>query len=293
MRVLITGGSGFIGRNLVEQLPESCQVLHPGRAELNLLEAAAVTGYLRAHRVDVVVHCATHDAARNSQEDQSRVLDANLRMFFNLAHCEGLYGKLIHYGSGAVYDRRRDISLVTEEEFGRRVPADDYGLSRYLIHLHTRQRQKIVNLRLFAVFGKHEDWEIRFISNACCKAAHDMAITIRQNVRFDYLHVDDLVVITRWFMEHDAHHSAYNVCSADPVEILSLARSVCSASGKDLEIRVAAEGLGREYSGDNSRLLGELGGFSFRKQEEAIAELYAWYDARKDQIPRRRLATDR
>jgi len=294
LRVLVTGGNGFIGRNLVEGLPDSYRLLHPGRAELDLLDGAAVKSYLRLHRPDVVVHCATHDAARNSVEDQSRVLDSNLRMFFHLALCEGLYGKLIHYGSGAEYDKSRAVVLASEQDLDRVVPADDYGLSRYLIHLHTRQRKgKIVNLRLFAVWGKHEDWEIRFISNACCKAAHDLPISLRQNVRFDYLHVDDLVSITRWFVEHDARHAGYNVCTADPVDLLTLARSVLRAAGKDRQILVAKDGRGREYSGDNSRLLGELGGFAFRDRDEAIDELFAWYLARKDRIPQDRLLRDK
>ena len=49
-----------------------------------------------------------------------------------------------------------------------------------------------MELRLFGVFGRHEDYAIRFISNAICKTLFDLPITLRQNRTFSYLYVDDL-----------------------------------------------------------------------------------------------------
>ena len=51
---------------------------------------------------------------------------------------------------------------------------------------------RVYELRLFGVFGPYEDWQVRFLSNACARAVWDMPLVIRQNVFFDYLDVDDL-----------------------------------------------------------------------------------------------------
>ena len=59
MRILITGGSGFIGKNLAEQFASRYDVLAPSSAELDLLNDQAVREYLSAHRFDVIVHAAT------------------------------------------------------------------------------------------------------------------------------------------------------------------------------------------------------------------------------------------
>jgi GDP-L-fucose synthase len=292
--VLVTGGGGFIGRNLREQLPPAgYRVLAPSRAELDLLDADAVDRYLDEHRADVVIHAATENATRNARRDRALVLDHNLRMFFNLARHAHRFGKVLHFGSAAELDRERSTPRMPEESFGRQVPRDPYGLSKYLIALHGERAANVWNLRLFGCFGPWEDWEIRFISNACCKAAWDLPITLRQNLRFDYLWVDDLIAITRWFIEHDPAARTYNVCSGEVHDLRSLAGMVLDASGKELEIRVAREGWGTEYSGDNARLLSAMGGFRFTPIRESVGRLYRWYEERRAEIPRELLLSDK
>jgi dTDP-D-glucose 4,6-dehydratase len=39
-----------------------------------------------------------------------------------------------------------------------------------------------------------------------------------------------------------------------------------------------AEGLGPEYSADNSRMLAEMGEYRFWDLESSIRDLYAWYE---------------
>lgn len=59
MRVMVTGGSGFVGSNVVEVLAgHDVEVLAPGHAELDLTDAAAVARYVRHTRPDGIVHAA-------------------------------------------------------------------------------------------------------------------------------------------------------------------------------------------------------------------------------------------
>jgi GDP-L-fucose synthase len=294
-RLLITGGSGFIGRNLEEQLTSKYEVLAPSSAELDLLNGQAVRDYLGAHRFDVVVHAATTRSNRRLAAPPD-LLDRNCRMFFNLARNQSQFGKMIHFGSGAEYDRVQLPPRVREDDFDARVPKDAYGFSKYICAKYIERSERIVNLRLFGVFGAYEDYTVRFISNACCRAVKGLPIVLRQDIVFDYLYVKDLVKLTMWFIENEARHRAYNVCSGRPVAITELARVIArvsgEVSGRKTNVSILSDGTGAEYSADNSRMLTEMGGYEFWDLEDAIRDLYGWYGANANLIDAAQLQFD-
>lgn len=281
--VLITGGSGFVGRNLAEQLGCGYDVAVPGRAELDLTEEESVRHYFERRRFDVVVHAATVRSSRITGEPPGLLAD-NLRMFFNLARHRDRFGRMFHFGSGAEFDRRHYRPRMSEDYLGVHTPADGYGFSKYVCAKYGESLEGVTNLRLFGVFGKYEDWRVRFISNACCRVIHGLPIVLRRDVLFDYLDVDDLAAIVRWFIDHGAPERAYNVCTGAPVALSALAGIVAEVSGRNPEIIVREPGLGVEYSGDNTRLMAALGGFRFTEMRESVGRLYAWYEAHKHEV---------
>jgi len=277
MHILITGGSGFIGRNLAEQLASTYEVLAPSSAELDLLKEQAVRDYLSAHSCDVIVHAATTRSNRRLAAPPD-MLDRNCRMFFNLVRNQGRFGKMIHFGSGAEYDRVQLPARVREDYFDTRVPRDAYGFSKYVCARYIDRSDQIVNLRLFGVFGAYEDYTVRFISNACCRALKGLPIVLRQDIVFDYLYIKDLAKLTMWFIENNASHKAYNVCTGRPVALTEIAQIVAQVSGRNPNVSVIAEGLGHEYSADNSRMLTEMDGYQFWDIQASITDLYSWYE---------------
>jgi GDP-L-fucose synthase len=280
MRILITGGSGFIGRNLAEQLGEGHSVAAPGRRELDLLDAAAVREFVGRGGFDVVIHAAGERANR-LLGCGPETLERNCRMFFNLARNAPAFGRMFFLSSGAVYDRAQPMHRISEDAYDAHVPAEPYGFSKYVCAQAIDAMDKVYELRLFGVFGPHEDWRVRFISNACCRAAWDMPVVIRQNVFFDYLDVADLGGVLERLLAKRLSHRHYNVCTGRPCDLKTLAAKVVAASGKPLEILVRHDGLGHEYSGDNTRLAGEIPDFRFRDMDDSITRLYRWLQERK------------
>lgn len=275
--MLVTGGGGFVGRNLAERLAPRHRILAPRRAELDLCDGPAVRAWLVKNPVDVVVHSATTAAHRNAVAPKGEVVAKNLRMFFNLAACDGHWNRFVVIGSGAEYDVDAMPPRVSESAFGRRVPTEESALSKFAISRYAEGRDRFVVLRPFGVFGKYEDWEIRFLSNALCKCLFGKPITLRRNRRFDYVWVDDLARVVEHFLETgSADGRAFNVTDT-PVELRAAAELVRRVSGADVEIRVAEEGDGPEYTGDNARLKMEIPGLSFTPLEEAVTTLWKWY----------------
>jgi GDP-L-fucose synthase len=290
--VLVTGASGFIGKNLVEQLADEFTVLGPRHAELELLDEEAVAAYLGEHRVDFVVHSAVKPGHRNAA-DPTGLVAANTRMFFNLARLAGRYERMIFLSSGAAYDMRHYQPKMAEEYFDTHVPADELGFSKYLCGKYVEHAERIVELRPFGVFGKYEDWEIRFMSNAICKTLFDVPVTLRQNRRFDYIWVDDLVTVVRHFLREEGREKAYNVTPDAAVELRTLAEKVVGLSGKKLPVVVATEGRGVEYSGDNRRLRAEIPDLRLTPLDAALGRLYQWYAEHRGLIKYEALLADK
>lgn len=291
MKIFLTGGSGFIGRNLIEYLKAKYQVFAPSHKELELLNENAVREYFNRHKFDIVIHSAVRPGHRNAKDPSSQLYN-NLRMFINIERNSEKFGKLIFLSSGAVYDVTKPMVKVKEEDFDTYVPEDEHGFSKYIIAKHIEKINNAVELRIFGIFGKYEDYTIRFISNAICKTLLDLPIMIKQNRRLGYLYVDDLMPIIDYFINNDHVHKAYNVTPDESMELATLAEKVRNISGKDIPI-INEKTMGIEYSGDNLRLRREMVGFKFTPIDLAIEKLHSWYIENKPLINKQLLLTDK
>lgn len=317
LNILILGGNGFIGKNLKEYFAtkDDLQVWAPGRAELNCLSEEAVEDYLKAHHFDIVIHGAIFVPHTPEEKVSGKILENDLRMFYNFQKYSDLYGKMFYFGSGAEYDKRSDIVSVREygkvqgeskqgrpsdempagekdilrgPEEAHRIPDTEYGFAKYIIHQQILKSENIYNFRVFGLFGKYENWRTTFISGACCKAVSGLPISIRKNVYFDYLYIDDFCKIFDRMMRKELKYHEYNMCSGKKYDLLSLAKIVAGISeqktGKRPEIFVCQEGLAPEYTASNERLLEEIGGYEFLPIDQAVAQLYQWYEQHSDII---------
>ncbi len=284
-RVLITGGNGFIARNLYEQFKDEFEIDCPNRQQLDLLDCQKVLDYLRSKRFDVVIHAATYDAVpKHSGKDPSKVLEFNLKMFFNIARCKDYFGKMIFFGSGAEYSREHWIPKMSEDYYDKHVPNDQYGFSKYIMTKYALANENIYNLRLFAAFGKYEDWKVRLISSICHTAVKGEEIVISQNKNYDFMDICDLIRIVRWVIDNNPKHKTYNVCTGKTISFEAIAKMIVGLSGKNLKVRFEKEGEGVEYSGDNSLIMGELKDFKFTSIDESVRSLYGWYEENKEDI---------
>jgi len=290
MKILITGGNGFIARNLFEQLNTEYAVVAPNSKELNLLNFSGVFDYIKGNQFDAVIHTATYDAApKHSIKDSSKVLENNLKMFFNLARCKDYFNKMIHFGSGAEFTRECWVSKMREDYFDQHIPQDQYGFSKYIMTKYTQLSSNIYNLRLFGVFGKYDDWRTRIIPNACCRVVLNTPIVIHQNKLYDFLYVNDLGKIVKWFIFNKPQKKVYNVCTGTTHAFKTIAEKIIKISGKKSDIIIETKNLGEKYGGDNSLLMSELKDFKFSSIDESIEALYEWYDSNKHIIKKDKL----
>lgn len=287
MKILLTGGSGFVGRNVKEYLQaKGYDVCAPTSRELDCIDEEKVTAYLRKDHYDVVLHFAVYVDSTDPSKDGKRILEYNLRMFLNFYRHSDLYGRMIYTGSGAEYDKRFPIRSVTEEEIGiHQIPVDHYGLMKYTAGQMIERSDNIYNLRLFGLFGRYEYWKTKYISNLCCKSLKGLPLSMRQNCYFDYLWIDDFCRLVEMFMQldHPRYH-VYNAVSGIRVSLYDLARLVNEVADEKRDIIVCQEGWANEYTANNDRIRQELPAWGLTDMRRAVAELYDWYKEHIDSI---------
>lgn len=295
MRILLTGGSGFVGRHSAQRLRTAHEVLAPTHAELDLTDAQAVRRWLAVNRVDAVVHTAVKPGHRNAP-DAKGLAEQNLRQFFSLVSCREAFGRFVVVGSGAAYGVQRPLVRVAEVSLGEAVPDDEHGFSKYVEALWLAGDGDAVELRPFGVYGQGEDYAIRFISNACCKTLLGLPVTLRQDRLFSYVWAEDLAAVVERAVvggRGGLPAGAYNVTPGQPVSLRAVADEVVLASGRDVPVLVARDGLGPEYSGDGGKLAATLPDATFLGLAGGVERLLAWYRSHMDRIERSILETDK
>lgn len=280
MKILLTGGSGFVGRNVKEYLQQrEYDVYAPTSSQLDCLDEAGVKNHLQTHYYDIILHFAVYGDKGDHVKDAAKVLEYNLRIFGNFAKFSTLYGRMIYTGSGAEYDKRFPIQMVTEADLQTRtLPTDQYGLMKYIVNQAIEHSNNIYNLRLFGIFGQYEDWKTKYISNLCCKSLKGLPLSLRQNCYFDYLWIDDFCRMLEKFMllEKPQYH-VYNAVRGEKIDLLSLAQIVNEIADDKREIFVCREGFANEYTASNERIIQELPDILFTDIKIAVSQLYEWY----------------
>jgi GDP-L-fucose synthase len=276
MNILLTGGSGFVGKNIYESLREKYKIYAPSSAELDLLDYHKVEEYIRKNRIKVVIHAAVRGG--------TDVLDSSLRMFFGILRSIDYLDKIIHFGSGAEFAKNRDMKKVKETEIGKFLPVDAYGLAKIMIQQIIHREKKIVNLRLFGIYGKYEGYIYKFISNSIVKNILHQPIKIKQNVIFDYLFIEDLIPIVTYFIENNHKYSSYNITPTKSISLTEIAATINSISTYKSKISVLHKGYNYKYTGNNLRLLKEVKNIKFTSYKNGIKQLYLYYENLRDKL---------
>lgn len=276
MNILLTGSGGFIGSNLKEHLKDRYNLLCPRSYELNLTDENAVAQYFNSHNIDFIIHCGTTGGARGVQ-DSPETLDDNIAMVNNLIKYKKDNVRVILFGSGAMYDKSRNLHKVKESEIGNFLPYDLYGQSKMKIAEIVNKRNDILCLNIFACYGYNEK-DSRFPSYAINQVIKGDDIVINQNVVFDYLFVEDMQRIVEHFIINKPLHKIMNITPSDSISLAEIADIVVNISGGGhcSQVKIKNPVLNNEYTGDNSLLLNEIPDFKFTSMFEGLSKLYTY-----------------
>lgn len=273
-KILLTGGTGFIGKNIIEQLSSKYEIYAPRRTELNIVNEESVRNYLRDKTFEIVIHCAILTPNRNAEDKEEDILDYTMRGLLNLKLFENNFEKIIYIGSGAEFDKSKNIINAKENDVMNSIPKDAYGYGKYILNQITCNSKNIYNLRIFGCFGKYEQ-ERRLIRSVIHDCLNNKEIQLKQNCYFSYVLVDDMIKVIDWAIENTPKYHSYNVCNKEKYSLLKIAELIKKLLNSDKKINVYKEGLNKEYTGNSSRLFDEIN-FEFKSIEEGIKKEIDW-----------------
>ena len=179
-KVLITGGAGFIGSNLVESMLDAgnhvvcLDNFSTGKRE-NLKEFMdnpdfrLIEGDIRNYQdceksvkgIDFVFHQAALGSVPRSVKDPVTSTDVNIGGFVKMLYAskEAKVRRFIYAASSSTYGDHPDLPKV-EEKIGK--PLSPYGITKYVDELFAANfaalyNVEVIGLRYFNVFGRRQD----------------------------------------------------------------------------------------------------------------------------------------
>jgi len=272
--IVVTGGAGFIGSNLVAALATGdgrdvavCDVIGDGDKWRNLAKHALVDiippdelfDYLEeaAHEIDAIVHMGA--ISSTTETDVDWILANNFRLSLDLwGWCTRHETRFIYASSAATYGDGGEgfDDDGNTEALARLRPLNPYGWSKHLFdrrvaHLvasGARQPPQWAGLKFFNVYGPNE-----YHKGGQRSVAHQIfeSATADQPVRLfkshhpdygdggqmrDFVWVGDCVAVVQWLLAHPDVSGLYNMGTGHARSFADLARAVISAMGKAPDI---------------------------------------------------------
>jgi len=246
--VFLTGGTGFIGANLIYKLLEKKFTVHilvrkgsnPWRLkkiisklkilEIDYLNLEALSKTLHKIKPSAIYHLAAYGSS-SSEMDPQEIVKANINFTVNLliATQDIPYKVFVNTGSSSEYGFKKSAMSETDPLNPESFYAATKAGATYFSRAFARKYKKpVVTLRPFSVYGPFESTK-RFIPTIIKNLINEENINVtKKPVRRDFIYIDDLI---------DAYVKCY-------------------ALGKKLSGEIINIGTGIEYS--NWEIVNEL-----------------------------------
>lgn len=313
--IVVTGGAGFIGSNLVHALNARNEDrilvvddLQDGQKFHNIADAQILDYENKNRFIDLLEagKLAKPDAifhqgacSDTTEWDGRYMMDNNYRYSRRLLeYCLKEKVPFLYASSASVYGSGTTFAEAEEYE----TPINMYGYSKTLFDHYVRKRlphakSLVVGFRYFNVYGPREEHKGRMASVAYhfyqqikefgkCRLFSGSGGYEDGEQRRDFIYVDDVVSVNLWFFDRPKHNGIFNVGTGKSQSFNELAKAVIKHYKKgQIEYIPFPQDLAGRYQSfteaDLSRLRAVGYANEFLAVEDGVERYLQWLDRQR------------
>ncbi|WMJ16346.1 SDR family NAD(P)-dependent oxidoreductase [Geobacillus proteiniphilus] len=277
MKVLVTGGAGFIGSHLVDSLladghnvivvdnfdpfydrsikekniEKHLQSENYTLFEKDIRDREAIDKIFNRYKPEVVVHLAAKAGVRPSVENPNEYVEVNINGTVNLLDASVKYKvkKFIFASSSSVYGLNEKVPFSEDDPILNQ--ASPYGATKAAGESLCRSYSNcyglpIVALRFFTVYGPRQRPDLA-IHKFAKKILNNEPITLfgDGSTCRDYTYIDDIIYGIRASIDYCLKgYEVFNLGNDRPIQLLDLVKNLEKVLGKNANIQWLPEQTG-------------------------------------------------
>lgn len=211
-KIFITGGSGMVGRNLINYLKEhSYTIVSPTSSQVNLLNKESLNNFLSFHKPDIVIHCAGIVGGIEANiKSPFKFLSANLEMGLNIVNCSVENGikNFINLGSSCMYPKNINTEIHESDLLNGYLEKTNEGyalakisvakLCEYVSNQYKYDYKTLIPCNLYGKWDNFDEFKSHMIPAAIRKIDKALKINSKPviwgdgSVRREFMYVEDL-----------------------------------------------------------------------------------------------------
>ena len=257
MKILVTGGAGFIGSHIVEYLVQRgdnvivLDNLSNGKMQ-NISKVSDDINFLNGDvrdcnlveqlvkDVDGVFHEAALVSVPESFKMQNEYFDVNVNGTENILKLAKEYGfKIVYASSSSVYGNPKSVPIKEDDD---RNPLNPYAKTKLedelLAEKYSEMGVHVIGLRYFNIFGRRQSKEYAGVIKLFLEKIQQNKAPIINgdgSQTRDFVYIEDVVKANILAMDSNIKYKFLNVGTGFSISILDLANACIEASGLSLK----------------------------------------------------------